>query len=229
MTPISLFYWPINYITSDVLITYYLHELLDEPDVLLHAGRERCEFLLADATVGGHDAADLHESPVELVAEDVAAGCEVQGGDFVIQVEHLVLAERVSVLSVALVAREPGHVPEVGHLRVARDCAAVCEELLDFAGRALVCVDREEERGDKAWRVGLNALADEQLVDLDVALGGCVAAGNGCHVLTCLVRLVLDVALHFGVAAVLLEPRVIADNVDCLCVGESEDAGKLHC
>ena len=83
--------------------------------------------------------------------------------------------------------------------------------------------------GDQVWRVGLNALADEQLVDLDVALDGCVAAGNGCHVLTCLVRLVLDVALHFGVAAVLLEPRVIADNVDCLCVGESEDAGELHC
>jgi len=120
-------------------------------------------------------------------------------------------------------------VTEVGHLRVARDCAAVCEELLDLDGWALVGVDREEERGDLARRVGLNALTAEPLVDLDVPVCGGVCAADADDVLTCLVRLVLDVPLHCGVEAVLLKPRVIADDAGGLCVGESDDAGELHC
>jgi len=113
-------------------------------------------------------------------------------------------------------------------LSVPGDLGACCEELLDLLAGTLVGVHGEEERGDLLLCVCHDVADVECLVCLDVAVGGVVAAGDVSDVLTCLVRLVLDVALNLVLVDVVGEPRVVADDGGGLCEGESDDGLELH-
>lgn len=176
-----------------------------------------------------HGALNLRERPEHLCAEDLAACGEVEHRELVCaEVEALVLAEEVGVRTVASVADEPSDVTEELLLSVPGDLGTCCEELLDLLAGALVGVHGEEERCNLLLGVCDDVVDVECLVCLDVAVGGVVAAGDAGDVLTCLVRLVLDVALNLVLVDVVGEPCVVAHDGGGLCEGESDDGLELH-
>lgn len=207
--------------------TYVSQKAVDEAEVLCHAGGQLCSLLGTELWCL-HGALNLDECVEHLSAEDVAASGEVEHREVFLGVEALVLAEEVGVRTVATVADKPSDVAEELLLSVPGDLGACCEELLDLLAGSLVGVHGEEERCDLLLCVSDDVADVERLVCLDVAVGGGVTACDADDVLTCLVRLVLDVALDVVLVDVVGEPRVVADDGGGLCVGESDDGLELH-
>ena len=144
------------------------------------------------------------------------------------EVDTFVSAEKVSVGSVTAVANEPSNVTYELLLCVPCGLRARCEELLDLLAGSLVGVDGEEERCDLLICVENDVVDVECLVCPDVSVGGLVAACDASDVLTCCVRLILDVALDFVIVRVVGKPRVVAHDVGGLCVCESDDGHEQH-